>query len=197
MTAFRLIATEGHLEEPVARKLFSVLRVSDRDAVYVRPRGSFWVRVPKYNEAARHGGLVLGLADLETHPCPSGLIAEHLPHGKHPQFVLRIAERMLESWLLADGDSLAGFLKVAASVLPRDPEAEEHPKRTLVNLARRSPDRSIRDDLVPEEGSKGVSGPGYRLRMAEYVDQRWQPLAAARRSQSLRRAIAAIKKATR
>ena len=194
MTPFRLVVTEGLLEIPVVQKLLSDIGVSDQNAVFIPPRGSFWRRLPKYNDAARHN-LVLGLADLESSPCPSGLIAEHLPHGVRPQFVLRIAERMLESWLLADSESLADFLRVSPQTIPHDPEAEEHPKRTLVNLARNSPDRAVFSDLVPETGSSGIAGRAYRLRMTEYVLAHWRPSKAARRSQSLRRAIAAIKAA--
>jgi hypothetical protein len=195
MTAFRLVVTEGLLEVPVVQKLLASLGISDQSTVYVRPRGSFWDQVPRYNDAARHN-LVLGLADLESSPCPSGLIAEHLPRGVQPQFVLRIAERMLESWLLADRESLADFLRVSPHTFPRDPEGEEHPKRTLVNLARNSPDRAVLSDMVPEAGSRGIAGRAYRLRMTEYVSAHWRPSRVARRSPSLRRAIVAIKVAT-
>jgi hypothetical protein len=198
MTSFRLLVTEGLLERPVAMKLLSELGLPTRDVVWVPKHGrqAFWRDAKRYNRAAQHAGPILGLADLETRPCPSGLIAEHLPDGRHLGFVLRIAERMLESWLLADSRNLADFLGVSPRVVPRDPEAEVHAKRTLVNIARSSPDRGVRSDLVPEEGSKGTIGRGYTPRMTEFVERRWHPLVAARRSQSLRRAIAAIKKAS-
>ena len=100
---------------------------------------------------------------------------------------------MLESWLLADGRGLSEFLRVSPAIIPREPEAEVHAKRTLVNIARQSPVRAIRIDLVPEEGSRGVVGRGYTSRMTEYVADHWRPSEAAKRSQSLRRAIAAIR----
>jgi len=195
MTAFQLVATEGLLEVPVVHKLLSHLGISDQGTVFIRPRGGFWNRVPKYNAAARHN-FVLGLADLETYPCPSGLIAEYLPQGKSPQFILRIAEPMLESWLLADNEALAEFLQVSPHTFPHNPEAEVQAKRTLVSLARTSPNRAVRSDLVPEDGSRGTVGRGYTPRMTEFVERHWRPFEAVRRSQSLSRAIAAIKRTT-
>lgn len=198
MTSFRLLVTEGLLERPVALKVLSVLGCPAHYLTWVPKPGcaAFWRDAWRYNRASLHTGPILGLADLEGHPCPSGLIAQHLSEGRHPGFVLRIAERMLESWFLADAETLAGFLQVSPRLVPRDPEGVVHAKRTLVNIARASPDRAMRSDLVPEEGSKGKVGRGYTPRMTEFVERHWHPLVAARRSQSLRRTIAAIKKAT-
>lgn len=197
MAELRLVVTEGLLEEPVARKLLVSLGLPDRDVRFVAKRGrtDFWKDAPRYNRAAEHVGPVLGLADLESYPCPSGLIARHLPGGRNPLFVLRVAERMIESWLLADARNLSEFLRVSCSCFPRDPDAEQHPKQTLVNIARSSRSRVIRDDMVPDAGSAGSVGCGYTPRMTEFVEQHWQPFEGAKRSESLRRAIAATKEA--
>ncbi len=198
MAEFCLAVTEGLLEEPVVRRMLSDLDVPAPGlrVIVKGGRAEFWEDVRRYNRAAVHLGPILGLADLESFPCPSGLIARHLPQGRHEHFILRVAERMLESWLLADGEAMAEFLRIPARALPRDPEQESHPKQALVNLARRSHIARIRDDLVPERGSKGVVGRGYVPLMTEFVEYHWRPQVAANRSESLRRAIAAIKKAT-
>jgi hypothetical protein len=101
---------------------------------------------------------------------------------------------MLESWLLAHHKALARFLNVSVDLIPRDPDGEEHPKRTLVNLARRSRTRSIREDLIPEAGSSGVVGKNYTARLTEFIRDPWEPLVAQDRSPSLRRALAALKR---
>jgi hypothetical protein len=197
MAEFSLAVTEGLLEEPVVRKVLSDLGVlaPGLRVIVKGGRTAFWDDVRRYDRAAGYLGPILGLADLESFPCPSGLIAQHLPQGRQDLFILRVAERMLESWLLADSEAMAGFLRVSAKSLPRDPERESHPKQTLVNLARRSRVRRVRDDLVPEEGSIGVVGRGYVPCMTEFVEHHWRPQVAANRSESLKRAIAAIKKA--
>lgn len=193
----RLIVAEGALEVPASLKLLHSLAIPVEGLHPINKGGriTFWRDARRYNQAARLG-VVLGLADLESFPCPSGLIAQHLGHGKHPNFVLRVAERMLESWLLADLEAMADFLRVPARLLPNDPDRLPHPKRALVDLARRSASREIREDLVPERGSSGVVGRGYVPRMADFIEHHWRPLKAEARSQSLRRAVAAIKRAT-
>src|SRR4030095_4941584 len=193
----RLIVVEGALEAPASIKLLETLKISAESLFPINKGGriTLWKHAHRYNQAARLG-LVLGLADLESAPCPSGLIAKHLRHRRHVNFVLRIAERMLESWLLADAASIADFLKVSTKLVPPDPESLPHPKRTLVDLARRSKLREIREDLVPESGSAGVVGRGYTPRMTEFIEDLWQPLKACKKSQSLKRAIAAIQRVT-
>jgi len=194
---FALIVVEGALEVPVSLRLLRAcgLDIDSLSPINKGGRNAFWKHARRYNNAANKLGLVLGLADLESDPCPSGLIQEHLPSARHPNFVLRIAERMLESWLLADV-ALATFLNISPNVLPRDPDSEANPKQTLVNLARRSRQRDVRNDLVPESGSRGIVGKGYTPRMTEFIEEHWSPTKAATRSDSLRRAIAAILKAT-
>lgn len=51
---------------------------------------------------------------------------------------LRIAGREVEAWLPADREGIAEFLAVGIAKVPREPERDADPKRTLVNLARLS-----------------------------------------------------------
>lgn len=193
----RLIVVEGALEAPASLKLLGSLKISAQGLFPINKGGriAFWTDAYRYNQAARLGP-VFGLVDLQGAPCPSGLIANHLKHGKHADFVLRIAERMLESWLLADARSVADFLEVSRKLVPRDPESLPHPKRALVDLARRSSRRAIREDLVPQPGSAGIVGRGYTPRMTEFIEELWRPREARKNSQSLDRAMVAIEKAT-
>jgi hypothetical protein len=191
---FTLVVTEGLLEEPAARKLFGALGVAHQETRFIVKGGkdAFWRDAAKYNQAARHAGPVLGVADLESEPCPSGLIARHLPHGREPSFLIRIAERTLEAWLLADRHSIARFLGVPVGRTPKDPEVLQHPKRFIVDLARRSSRRAIVQDVVPGTGSSGVVGRGYASQMTQFIRSAWRPREASANSESLRRAIAAI-----
>lgn len=193
---FALVVVEGALEVPTSLKLLAAAGASGEGLHPIDKGGRirFWKDAPRYNQAAASLGPVLGLADLEAFPCPSGLIAKHLKSPPHSDFVLRMAERMLESWFLAD-ESLADFFHISGALLPRNPDAETNPKQTLVNLARRSKSRALRADLVPDTGSLGVVGKGYTPRMTEFIEQHWHPSEAQKRSHSLRRALVAIRKA--
>jgi hypothetical protein len=187
---------EGVLEESAARRLLSSVALDASQAVFkvAGSNSAFWQRVPDRNSTAKAGLKVVALADLEQEPCPCAMIQTHLPHGAVPGFVLRLAVRMLESWLLADSEKMAAFLGVPLSKMPSNPDGLDHPKRELVNLARRHSSKRLKDDLVPEEGHTGIVGKGYRPRMEEYIQKHWRPQVAARNSESLRSALAALKK---
>lgn len=195
--AIDIVVVEGALEVVASLKLLRTLQVPTENLFPIDKMGctNFWRDVSKYNQAARQC-LVFGLTDLDHHPCPSGLLSKHLKNSKHPNFILRIAERELESWLLADVEAMARYLKLSQDIFPSNPDAESDPKQTLVNLARRSTRTALREDLVPESGSKGIVGRGYVSRMKEFIESKWRPLKAQQHSESLQRAIAAIRSAT-
>lgn len=189
----RVIVVEGTLEVPAALKMLQDLDLDEGapEPIDKRGRDAFWRDIGRYNQAAQVAP-VFALADLERQPCATALLAASLPSGRHPNLVLRLAVRMLESWLLAHTDALAQFLTISAALIPRDPDQEEHAKRTLVNLARRSRSRRIREDLVPEPATSAVVGKNYTPRMTEFIRNQWRPLEAQRRSPSLRRALSAL-----
>lgn len=196
MGRFHLAFVEGALEEPMARRLIAEVGIDAEELTLIVAGGCgpFWERASRFNAAAKHLGFVLGLTDLDHHPCPSGLIAEELSEPIHPRFVLRIQVRELESWLLADPKAWASYLKVSEASVPKDPDALEDPKQALVNLARRCNRKRIRDDIVPEQGTPRVVGPGYTPRITEFITDHWSPRRAADRSPSLKRALLALEK---
>lgn len=145
----------------------------------------FWPIAVRYNEAGKNTS-VMGLADLEQAKCAPLLLGSKLPH-KSTGFHLRLAVRMLESWLLADRQSMARFLKVPISALPADPDSEVHAKRVLVDIARKSTSKSIRDALVPDD-SGGVVGSDYVATMSKFIEQHWRASVAREVSPSLEKA---------
>lgn len=111
-----------------------------------------------------------------------------------PSMIFRIAVREVEAWLLADLDAIADFLHISRDNVPRDPETLDDPKRTLVNLARGSGSREIREDLVPRDGGGRSVGPAYTARMTEFATLNWRPEEASKRSPSLRRGVLAVQR---
>jgi len=95
---------------------------------------------------------------------------------------------------MADSETLASFLGISRAIIPKDPEGLVDPKREMVNLARRSRKEAIRKDMVPRQGSGRPVGPAYASRMIEYVQNYWRPEVAARRADSLGRAIACLRR---
>jgi hypothetical protein len=141
-----------------------------------------------YNRAARFAPWLV-LRDLNTDEvCAPALVARLLPSSA-PRMCLHIAVRAMEAWLLADADEIRRFLAIPGGLVPRDPEHLQRPRRALVDIARRSRSRRIRQAVVPAVGTTATVGPGYSAAVAEFALRRWRPRAAAERSPSLERLL--------
>ena len=101
----------------------------------------------------------------------------------------RVAVRAIESWLLADAESLSEYLRVRRAMIPADPDRLDDPKATLVKIARQSRVTAIRLDMVPEQGMTSRVGPAYSSRVTEFARRRWRPEVARDHSDSLERCI--------
>jgi hypothetical protein len=145
----------------------------------------FWPIAQRYNNAAVHMDMI-GLADLEQHDCAPQVIANRIP-TKRPRFHLRLAVRMLESWLIADREMIAAYLQVPVAAVPQGPDGLIHAKMDLVNVARHSRSRAVRDAMLPGD-SGGVVGPDYVAKMVIFIGQHWRAAAARAASPSLDRA---------
>ena len=194
MKCVELMVGEGLLDARAGLRLLQSLNVPIDPARCINKGGSgaFWRDAPKYDAMARNDGIVLALTDLDQAPWPSGLISDRLGRAPSARFLLRIAARKVESWFIADAGNLARYLGVSAHRVPRDPDSLPDPKRTLVNLARQSRRRPVREDVVPEPGPSAPVGKNYVRVMEEFVEQHWDPLVARKNSRSLARAIKAI-----
>jgi hypothetical protein len=148
----------------------------------------------KYCELSRHSPVFVTV-DLDQHSCPpllrniwlsdAGLI-EPLPE----RMLFCVAQREVESWLLADRDGIAEFLGVAVGRIDDDIENQVlHPKEYVIQLVQKSSKREVKFDILPAKGSQSKTGLGYNDRLTEFVKTSWQPLVAAGRSRSLERAI--------
>ena len=182
------VAVEGATDVSVIKRIFTAL--GHELAFSHGLRGKLYLdrNLNGYNSAARFAPWLV-LRDLDHDaPCPSELIRRLLPQPS-PQMMFRICVREVESWLLADHESLATFIGVRVSRVPADPDTLDDPKATVVNLARHSRIRAIREDMVPAEHMSGTTGPAYSSRIAEFVREHWRPEVASARSTSLRRCI--------
>lgn len=190
---FALAVVEGHMEALIAQRLAAHYGFSFHSIVDKRGGGKFWEDIARFDEAARNIGPVLGLVDLETANCAPELIVANLGRMPHPNFALRIAVRMTESWLLADRAGIANYLGVNVRQVPVDPEADADPKLRLVNLARKSRRREVRERIVPSDDQVGGKvGREFLPAMQAFIREHWDIEAAAAVAPSLRRAMAAV-----
>jgi len=144
-------------------------------------------RILSYNAAARHKPWIV-MIDLDSEAdCAPELVSDWLPAPADLMY-LRVAVHAVESWLLADAQRISKFLGVPLSRVPTNPDTLPDPKLTLINLARRSRSRALREDMAPRPESGRSVGPAYVSRLIEFATDTahgWRAETAAQVSPSL------------
>jgi len=185
------VLVEGITDEAVVRRILEYVGLICGTVYGKSDKGPLLQRLPNYNQAARFAPWLV-VVDLDQDAeCAPPFVRSVLPNPAGGM-QLRLAVRAIEAWLLADAERLAAFLGIRAVRIPPHPDAEPDPKTTLINLARRSRRRAMREDIVPREGSGSRVGPGYAGRLIEFVaaaEHPWRPNVAVQHSDSLRRCV--------
>jgi hypothetical protein len=168
------VVVEDELSGAVMRKLIATTGRNFMVDRMVNARGNGQIKsgVEKFRTSSYTLPHVV-LTDLDNYPCPPALLDNWGATNLPPQLLFRIAVHEVEAWLLADREGIAEFLHVAISKVPHAPEAEIDPKRTLLNLARRSRKKRLAQELVPALGSAAQIGPLYNVRLCEFVNDKW------------------------
>jgi hypothetical protein len=184
------LVIEDELSEIVLRALLDhVNREYFVGTAYGR-KGFGYLRstITGWNEGARGTPFVL-LTDLDCNVCAPTLIREWLRVPIHPNLLFRVAVREVEAWLLADRGNIARFLSVSEARVPVVCDGLADPKRELIELARKSRSRDIRQRLVPKRGSTAKQGPDYNGCLGAFVKHHWNINIAAISSPSLARTL--------
>jgi hypothetical protein len=180
------LATEDSLSEVVGLRL--VAETGLEVSLCLRKGGNGYLRsrIQSFCEISRQHPVLL-ITDLDRGQCPAALIGDWFRERQRPDdFLVRVAVREIESWLLADHAAMAGFMGIASRSLPRSPDGLIDPKAHLISLARTGT-RDVREALVPDVRAIAAQGVGYNSRLTEFVRESWQPARAALRSPSLAR----------
>lgn len=147
--------------------------------------------IPGINYAAK-GMPYLVLTDLDNVACPLALISNWLSQPKHPNLIFRVAITEVEAWLLAHREAFSEFLGISANFIPSNVDEIADSKQFLINLARRSSKRSLREAIVPASRSTAKIGKDYNGQLIQFVQHSWQVDSAKINSQSLQRAMNAL-----
>ncbi len=131
-------------------------------------------KLDAYNAAARISPWVV-LIDLNGDADPP-FVAQHIP-APSQYMTFRVAVREAEAWLLADRITFARYLGVSQARLPVNPEVVVNPKEEVVNIARHSSRRAVREEIVPGPGAGRTTGPGYVAQMIQFIIRHWEPRA--------------------
>lgn len=182
------LLVEGHVDEAVAWRLLDACG-HQRGATFGK-RGWTYIRekARMFDRSCATVALLTLVDFMDTKkPCAPAVVQDWLAH-RHRLHVFRVVVREIESWLLADREAMAHFLAVPVSKIPRFPELLADPKQSLVNLARHSRRKAIRQALVPVAGAAGVAaseGPLYSSELAGFAADFWQPQRARHCAPSL------------
>lgn len=144
----------------------------------------------RYIQQARHVQPVLCVADTDGQ-CPVDFLRACLLPEFPPGFLFRLADSEAESWLLADRQGFAEFLKVPLKDVPQPPMQVPDAKRKVLELARKSKVRLMRDEIVSALDIN-KPGNGYNLHLTAFVRETWDYRRAAAFSPSLARAVQRI-----
>lgn len=188
------------MEEAVATRLLPYCGHSLGDVRGLKGCSYVKDKAVAFSSLAAHGQGVLVLTDFRDAKaaCVPAALQEYLrgQASKLPEhFLFCFAVNEIESWFLADARSLARFLGISASAIPKMPEDEPYPKKALINLARHSKRSGIIDRMVPQAGHKAPVGPGYMTLMREFVADHWDIEAAAQIAPSLGRCVKKLRDA--
>lgn len=150
-------------------------------------------RFGQYCRLARHCPTLI-LTDLDAVPCAPELRGEWVKasrlHEPLPQGIaFCIAVREVEAWLLADTDRFADFLGVRRQDIAALPEDIADPKSHIVQLARTSRKKLVRQGVPPLRYSSAKVGLDYNAFLGQFARGVWRPDLAAANSPSLRRAL--------
>lgn len=184
---------EDVLSEAVMKQM---LRQSQRpfsvgNCLNQRGNGKIKKIIAGLNHAAK-GMPYLVLTDLDREECPLVILSEWLIQPKHPNLLFRIAVKEVEAWLLAHREAFAEFLGISVDLIPADADKISDPKQLLINLAKKSKKRTLREAIVPDRNSTAKIGKDYNGQLIQFVNLKWQVAPAQTNSSSLQRAMNAI-----
>ena len=180
-------AVEGTTDEAVLRRLLAECRLPEPIVYSKQGKAAIHKQIRSFNAAARHTPWIV-IVDLDSEAdCAPELVSDWLPTCADLMH-LRVAVHAVESWLLADAQRISKFLGVPLGRVPTNPDTLPDPKLTLINLARRSRSRALREDMAPRPESGRSVGPAYVSRLIEFTTDTadgWRVEAAAQVSPSL------------
>ncbi len=195
MTLGVLVAVEGETDKPFAERIVIAAGLSVYKRIPFHGHGNLDKCMARWCQPSNRRAMLV-VRDLDPnfgHDCPPALV-EHLagPGPRSATTLVRIAERELESWLMADREGVARYFRLRAASIPVLPDHEPNPKRTLVNLCRSSTSSSVRRGMVPDPQGGREVGREFTGLIIGFGSTMWDVERARSASPSLDRAISSL-----
>ena len=147
----------------------------------------------KYNNAAKNKPFLI-ITDLDKKECAISLIDDWFSNTKkESELIFRVAVKEIDAWILADKKGIAKALNISSDIIPSEPEKIDNPKELLMQLAKKSKCRKIREEFPPKDFF-AHQGPLYNILLTDFVNNEWNLNEAKLHSRSLEKAYMAIKR---
>jgi len=164
---------EGSTDEAMAYRLAEATGHEIAECYGKRGMGYIQKRIDGFNGLAKSMPVLTLVDFMDTRmACPPDMVHAWLPH-REQRMLLRAVVRELESWLLADRNGIAEYLKIPIVRIPENPESLNDPKAMLIHLARGSRSSSIREGIVPAQGSSATVGREYVSKIIHFIQSSW------------------------
>jgi hypothetical protein len=182
---------EDLLQEIILEKIVSIYRpdINLYNAIGKKGNGYIKAKLKAFNDASDALPHII-LTDLDMVKCAPALLNELITFPLSDKLMLRIAEKEADAWIMADRNAFANFAGIPVNKIPLNTQQIPDPKEFLINLARRSR-RKIIKDIVPAGTSR--VGPGYNPILQDFVINFWDPKVAITFNGSLNKAVKRIK----
>lgn len=188
------LVVEDIISEAVLRRILADLGMPVATCYGLQGNNYIRQKLTAFNNASRYVPYII-LTDLDANPCPVQLVSNWF-QGITPSrnLVFRVAIKEVESWILADRDNFAGYLRVSSVRIPVSTETLANPKEFVVELAKHARKRDIRDAIVPPAGSCAKRGRDYNGALVRFIYKSWDYDAAALHSDSLDRMLKTLRR---
>jgi len=190
------LAVEDELSEHIARRALAEQHARYSISAVFRRGGFGYLKkqAPAFNNAAKKTPFLL-LTDLDQNICPPALVASWLSGPKQDNFLLRVAVREMESWLLGDQPGLKSFLRLKKGPLIPSPEQISDPKAEMLKLSMGSTSRQIREALVwSDKDGRLYQGPDYNGTLGGFVSTQWDISRSRKNCKSLEHLFKALQR---
>jgi hypothetical protein len=187
------LAGEGLVDIAILQRLATDVGLVPGDCYGLKGKSHLDQRTGNYNSASNHEPWLI-LRDLDHDcECPGALVIAKIGvQGRWLQY--RVAVREVEVWLMADGATFCDKYHISTALLPRNLEALESPKSSILQLLAASRSRDIRESMVRARPGQPLRiGPEYNALLCEFALKHWNPTSGQRHSRSLERALVRLK----
>jgi hypothetical protein len=185
------LVVEDVLQETTLQKLLNTYRQDMRILSISGKCGNLYIRdnIRAFNKASQYLPYIV-LTDLDKKVCAPQLKREWINFELHKNMLFRIAEKEIDAWILSDREAFAKWMSIPVNKIPVNTQEIENPKQFIINLARRSRKKDMKD-IVPQ--GTAIQGPGYNILLRKFIMEQWDAERAANCNASLRRTIERLK----